>query len=151
MLKETLQADLKEAMLSRDSEKVEVLKGLKSAILYAEVAEKKREAGLSDDEILAVFRKEAKKRQDSIDLYTQAGNVEMANKESAEQAIIEAYLPQLMDESTINAVIDQVIVDLTLEQPQKQDMGRIIGAVKSKTGTQADGALIAQLVQQRIR
>lgn len=150
MLKDTLQADLKKAMLSRDTERVEVLKGLKSAILYAEVAEKKREQGLNDEEILAVMRKEAKKRQDSIDLYTQAGNLEMAEKETAEKVIIESYLPAQLSEEQVLEKIEEVMQELSITQPQKQDMGKIIAGVKTKVGAQADGALIAKLVGQRI-
>ena len=99
---------------------------------------------------MVVFRKEAKKRQDSIDLYTQAGNKTMADKETAEKAIIEAYLPDQLSDEEVNSIIDQVITDLGLSAPQAQDIGKIIGAVKAKTGAEADGAVIAKLVQQRI-
>ncbi len=62
MIKQQLEADLKQAMLSRDAFKVQTLRGLKSAILYAEVEQGKRESGLEDSEIVGVFRKEVKKR-----------------------------------------------------------------------------------------
>lgn len=150
MLKDTLQADLKKAMLSRDTDRVEVLKGLKSAILYGEVAEKKRETGFTDEEILAVFKKESKKRQDAIDLYSQANNKVMADKEAAEKVIIDSYLPKELSENEVAAIIEQTLEELGLSELQKQDMGRVIGAVKSRVGAQADGSLIARLVQKKV-
>ena len=72
MLKDKIGADLKSSMLARDTERVEVLKGLKSAVLYEEVALKKREEGLSDDEILAVFKKESKKRREVLERVIEA-------------------------------------------------------------------------------
>lgn len=151
MLKDKLQADLKKAMLSRDTETVDVLKGLKSAILYTEVAEKKRENGLSDEEILAVFKKESKKRQDSADMYAQAGDETRSAKERAEKAIIDSYLPKQLSEEAVLEHIEKTIQKLSIENPQKQDMGRIIGAVKAELGAEVDGSILAQLVQKRIQ
>ena len=91
-MKDKLQADLKTAMLARETEKVDTLKGLKSAILYAEVEQGKREEGLDDSGIMIVLKKEAKKRQDSVDMYRKGGNEEQAAKELREKAIIDAKL-----------------------------------------------------------
>lgn len=150
MLKDTLQADLKQAMLARDTERVEVLKGLKSAILYAEVAENKRDVGLSDNEILAVMKKESKKRQDSIDLYKKAGDNVRAEKENQEKAIIDSYLPAQLTEDEVIKLIDTALIELNIDNPTKQDMGKIMGAVKAKGSSSLDGAMLAKLVQQRI-
>ena len=150
MLKEQLQDDLKAAMLARDTEKVEVLKGLKSAILYAEVAANKREEGLNDQEAIAVFKKESKKRQDSVELFKKGGNIEASEKEAKEKLIIDAYLPEQMSEEQVSSLVDEVIGDLGLDSPQKQDMGRIIGAAKAKAGASVDGAMLAKFVQGRL-
>jgi len=150
MLKDTLQADLKKAMLAGESEKVEVLRGLKSAILYAEVAAKKRDNGLSDDEILQVFKSESKKRQESADMFIQGGNTEKASAELREKSIIDGYLPQQLSDVELTAVIATEIAKLGLEHITKPDMGKVIGAVKTAVGQQADGARIAKLVQDRI-
>jgi uncharacterized protein YqeY len=149
-LKDTLQADLKTAMLARDSFKTDVIKSLKSAILYAEVADGKREEGLNDEEILAVFKKESKKRQDSIELYTQGGNIEQAKKEQSEKEIIDSYLPAQLSEETVNEMIDVALKELEITEPTRQDMGKIIGSVKSKAGAELDGGMLARLVQSRI-
>lgn len=149
-LKIKLQADLKTSMLARDSFTTDVLKGLKTAIQYEEVAKSKREEGLSDDEILAVFKKESKKRQDSIDMYRQGNNLEQAEKETKEKAIIDSYLPAQLSETQVNELIDSTLTELGLTDPTKQDMGKIMGAVKSKAGPNLDGSMLASLVNQRI-
>lgn len=146
MLKDKIGVDLKSSMLARDTERVEVLKGLKSAVLYEEVAQKKREEGLSDDEILAVFKKESKKRQDSIILYRQGGYEEKALKEQSEKDIIDGYLPAQLSEGEISKVADSVMIELGLNNPTQQDMGRLIGAIK-KAAPNADGSIIASVVK----
>lgn len=149
-LKDKLQEDLKTSMLARDAFKTDVIKGLKSAILYAEVAAGKREEGLNDDEILGVFKKESKKRQESADMYTQGGSADKAEKELQEKAIIDAYLPAQLDEATVNGMIDTALADMGITAPSRQDMGKIIGAVKAKGGAELDGAMLAKLVNARI-
>ncbi len=149
-LKNTLQNDLKTSMLARDNFTTDVIKGLKSAILYEEVAKSKREEGLSDDEILAVFKKESKKRQDSIDMYIKGGNQASADKETKEKAIIDAYLPAQLSEEQINELINAALQELDITEPTRQDMGKIMGAVKSKAGPELDGSMLAKLVNSRI-
>jgi len=146
MLKDKIGADLKSAMLARDTETVEVLKGLKSAVMYEEVAQKKRDEGLNDDEILAVFKKESKKRQDSITLYRQGGNEKQAQKEQSEKDIIDSYLPDQPTQEEISKVIDNVMIELGLDNPTPQDMGQIMGAVK-KASPNADGSIVASAVK----
>jgi len=150
MLKDKLQQDLKQAMIARDSDRVETLRGLKSAILYAEVASGKRDEGLNDDEIIAVFIKEAKKRQESIEMFEKGGNSDSADKEMFEKGVIDAYLPEKLSDEDLEAMVDSAIADLGIESAQKSDMGKIIGLVKSSGGAQVDGASLAKIVQKRI-
>lgn len=149
-LKDTLQADVKAAMIARDALTTDVIKGIKSAILYAEVAANKREEGLSDEEILGVLKKESKKRQESAEMYTSGNRPELAEKELAEKKIIDAYLPTQLDESVVNKLIDEAMSDLGITEPAKQDMGKLIGAVKAKAGAKVDGGMLAKLVSSRI-
>ena len=148
MIKQKLQDNVKAAMLAGDSLRLETLRGLKSVILYAEVAAGKREEGLTDDEILALFSKEAKKRQESAELYIQGGAQEKADKELAEKAIIEAYLPAQLSEAELAAIIDEVLNEV--KPAGLQQMGQVIGQVKSKVGNTADGSLIAKLVKEKL-
>ncbi len=148
-LRQQLDDDVKAALLSGDSLKVDTLRGLKSVILYADVAAKKRDTGgIGDDEALVLFAKEAKKRQESADLYVQGGSQERADKELAEKAIIETYLPAQMSEAELIKLIDAIIAEQGAEGAQA--MGKVIGAVKAKAGTSADGSLVAKLVKERL-
>ncbi|HSX53237.1 MAG TPA: GatB/YqeY domain-containing protein [Patescibacteria group bacterium] len=147
-LKQQIDADLKTAMLAGDKTLVTTLRGLKSAILYVEVAKGNREQGLPDPEILDLLTKEAKKRQESADLYAQGGNAERQQAELAEKATIEKYLPKQLDDSALNAIIDEVVG--AKGNVSAQNMGQIIGEVKQKTAGQADGGRIAAAVRSRL-
>lgn len=148
-LRQQIDDDLKAAMLAADALRVDTLRGLKSVILYADVAAKKRDTGgVSDDEVLALLAKEAKKRQESADLYVKGGSQERADKELAEKKIIENYLPEQMSDEELGAVVDAVIKEQGAEGIQA--MGKVIAAVKAKAGTAADGAKIAQMVKERL-
>lgn len=148
MLEQKLEQDLKTAMLAGDAQRVMTLRNLKSALLNAKVASGKRESGLSDEEVLPILSKEAKKRQESADFYVQGGSQDRADLELAEKAIIEEYLPKQMTEPEIAAVVDEVIATTGASGPAA--MGQVIGQVKSRTGAAADGALIAKIVREKL-
>jgi uncharacterized protein YqeY len=148
-LRSQLDDDVKAALLGGESLRVETLRGLKSAVLYADIATKSRDTGgISDDEILTLFAKEAKKRQESADLYVRGGSQERAEKELLEKAIIETYLPDQMSEAEIAALVDAAIA--AQGAAGQQDMGKVIGAVKAKVGNTADGSVIARLAKERL-
>ena len=108
-LKQQIDQDIKQAMLGGDKTLTETLRGLKSAILYVEVAKGKRDSGLEDSEIVDVLSKESKKRQESADLYKQGGNEAKAQAELAEKEIIQKYLPEQLSEDDIKKLVDEVI------------------------------------------
>lgn len=148
-LRQQLNDDVKAAMLSHDALRVETLRGLKTVVLYADVAAKSRDTGgIADDEILNLFAREAKKRQESAELYVQGGSQERADKELAEKVIIESYLPVQLSENEIKAAIDATIASQQAEGMQA--MGVVIGAVKQQLGNAADGSVIARLVKERL-
>jgi len=148
-LRQQLDDDVKAAMLAGDSLRVETLRGLKTVILYADVAAKKRDTGgIADDEILTLFAKEVKKRQESADLYVQGGSQERADKELAEKAIIETYLPAQLSEAELAEIIDAAIKEQGAEGMQA--MGKVIAAVKAQVGNSADGSVVARLVKERL-
>ena len=150
MIRQKLEQDVKAALLAGDKLRVETLRGLKTAILYADVATKTRDTGgVDDDAILALFAKEAKKRQESADLYIKGGSPERAEKELAEKKIVEAYLPTQLSEAELGELIDMAITQTGASEVK--DMGKVIGAVKAKAGNAADGALIAKLVAERLK
>ena len=148
-IRQQLDDDIKTAMLAKDAPRVEALRGLKSVIGYADVAAKARDSGgIPDDDILVLLAREAKKRQESADLYVQGGSQERADKELAEKQIIEQYLPARLSDDELLDIIGTVISEQGATS--QQDMGKVIGAVKAKTGTSADGSKIAQLVKERL-
>ncbi len=147
-LKQQIDADLKQAMLSGNKVLTTTLRGVKSAILYAEVAAGKRETGLADDEIIGILSKESKKRQESADLYNQGGNAASAQAELAEKAVIDAFLPAQMSDDELVAVVQMAIVETGATTPQ--DMGKVIGCVKQKVGPAADGGRIAVAVKEKL-
>ena len=148
-LKQQIDDDLKKAMLAGNKTLTTTLRGLKSAILYVEVAKGVRDKGLDNDEIITVLGKEAKKRQESADLYEQGGDVTRQQAELTEKKIIEKYLPAQMPEEELISLIDETIKQMGVNSPQ--EMGKVIGQVKQKVGATADGSVIANLVKQRIK
>ena len=147
-VKEQIDTDLKQAMLAGEKELVTTLRGLKSAILYVEVAEGKREEGLSDDVVIGLLQKEAKKRQESAELYRQGGSLDRQNSELAEKAVIEKYLPKQLTEDEIAILVDQAIAQT--KAASIQQMGQVIGIVKQVSGGSADGAVVARLVKEKL-
>lgn len=141
-LKARIDSALKEALLSRNELKATVLRGLKAAILNEEVAQGARETGLADDAIQSILVKEAKKRQESADMFTQGNAPDKAAKELEEKAMIETFLPAKMSDDELSALVDQTVAD----NPDAQ-MGQVIGLIKQAAGASADGAKIAQLVK----
>jgi uncharacterized protein YqeY len=148
MLEQKIEQDLKTALLASDAQRVSVLRGLKSVLLNVKVAEGKRDSGLSDDEVLAIFAKEAKKRQESADLYKQGDRPEKADAELAEKAIIEEYLPAQLGEAEISRLVEEAIKKTGAESAK--DMGKVIGQVRQQAGASADGSLIAKLAKEKL-
>lgn len=148
MLKTQLDADLKTAMLARDKVRAENLKMLKSAILYKEVELGVRETGLTDEQVVAVLVKEAKKRLDAAEMFTKAGNDDKAAAEKNEYDLISEYLPAQMSDEDLVAVVDGVLAAAGEVGPK--DIGKIIGSIKAKIGSSADGATIAAIVKQKL-
>ncbi len=147
-MQEQIERDLKGALLAGDKQKTETLRGLKSALQYEAVSLGSKDRSLSDEQIQKVLARESKKRQETADIYKKAQEEARAQKELEEKQIIDAYLPEQLSEDEIKTAVEAEIAQL--DSPSKSDMGKIIGAVKAKLGAQADGALIAKLVKERL-
>ncbi len=147
-IKEQIEADLKTAMLAGDKVLTTTLRGLKSAILNVEVAENKRDTGLSDEVVTGILGKEAKKRQESADMYIQGNSPEKAAAENLEKQVIEKYLPQQMDDEALKNLVEAAVTETGAAT--MQDMGKVIGLVKQRAGAKADGGRIALMVKERL-
>lgn len=147
-IKDQLNSDLKAAMLSGDKVLATTLRGLKGAILNAEIAQGARDIGLSDQEIIVLFSKEAKKRQESANLYIQGNNQIKADAELLEKRVIEQYLPQQISDDELQTIVDEIIE--SLGGVSKETMGKAIGAVRARVGATADGGRIAAAVKGKV-
>lgn len=147
-IQEQIESDLKTALLGGDKAKAETLRNAKSALLNEAISAGARETGLSDEQVQKVLAKESKKRQEAADLYKQGGADERATAELAEKAIIDAYLPEQMNDAEVAKIVDEEITKVP--GASLQNMGQVIGAVRGRTGGQADGALIAKLVKDKL-
>lgn len=147
-IKEQIEADLKTAMLGGDKVLTTTLRGLKSAILDVEIAQNKRDVGLTDEEVTNILVKESKKRQESAELFAQGGNAEKSAEEAAEKVVIAKYLPTQISEEDIAKLVDEAIA--ATGAAGMQDMGKVIGMVKQKAGASADGSIVARLVKERL-
>jgi uncharacterized protein YqeY len=148
MLKQRIDQEVKQALLAGNRTLATTLRGLKSVILYAEVAKGSREEGLSDDEILVLLAKESKKRQESANLYVQGGNQEKADAELEEKRVIDAYLPRQLSDDELSALVTAVITETGAAGMQA--MGQVIAAVKERSEGRADGGRIAVMVKERL-
>lgn len=142
-LKETLRADLTAGMKSRAPE-VPTLRMVLAAVMNAEVAGTEAKE-LSDDEVLTVLRKEAKKRAEAAEAFTTAGRSERADAERAELAVIERYLPAALDDASLQRIVDEEVTATGATSPK--DMGVVVKAVRARVEGQADGGRIAAMVK----
>lgn len=147
-LAETIQNDLKAALLSGDRFKGDVLRGLKAAILNEEVALGKRDTGLPDEGIEKIVAREVKKRQESVRLYEENNRPELAATEKEEIAVLETYLPMQLSEAEVTDIVVQTIDEMGATG--MQSMGLVIKAVKDKVGNTADGAMVAAIVKNKL-
>ena len=150
-LKDTIQNDMKAALLSGDSGDRfvgDTLRNLKAAILDEEVKQNKRDEGLSDEEIEKVIVREVKKRNESLAIYEQNDRPELAETERKEAAVLAKYLPEQMGEDELREIVKTKVAELSASGPQA--MGQVIGAVKQAVGNTADGAAIARIVKETL-
>jgi uncharacterized protein YqeY len=143
-LKEKLQADLTAAMRERDAVRAGSLRMALTAVTTEEVAGKEHR-DLTDDDVLKVLGKEAKKRREAATAYTEAGRAELAAKEEAELAILEAYLPkQLSDDELDQIVVEAVKASGATGMPQ---MGLAMKAANQAVAGRAEGGRVAAVVR----
>jgi len=137
-----IEDDLIKALKGGDKEKTLTLRGLKSDIRYYTIEKKTKEA--SDDDVITVLNKAAKRRRDSIEQFKLGKRDDLVAKESNELSIIEAYLPAKMSAEELEKIIKDTIAELGDETPSQ--MGLVMKAVMPKVAGQADGKEIKDIV-----
>jgi uncharacterized protein len=143
-LKEKLQADLTEAIRSRNEVVSGTVRMLLAAITNEEVAGKAAKV-LTDAEIITVLSREAKKRREAVEAYTQAKRDDLAGKEKAEAAVIANYLPEQLSEDEIKKLIQAAIAETDAKGPA--GMGLVMKVLQPKIAGKADGGVVSGLVK----
>jgi uncharacterized protein YqeY len=136
--------DLKEAMKAKQTERLNVVRMLKSALKMAAIEKGGAEARLDDTAALAIVRKELKKRQDSIEQFTKGNRPELAEKERVEAAILEGYLPQPLTQEEINAIVRESIAEAGATS--KAHTGAVMKLAVAKAAGRADGRVLSAAV-----
>jgi uncharacterized protein YqeY len=143
-LKETLKSDLTEAIRSSNKVVSGTIRMVLTAITNEEVSGKEARV-LSDEEIITVLSREAKKRREAAEEFAKAGRTDRAAEEKAEGEVIAKYLPAQLSEDDIKKLIADAVTSTGAAGPA--DMGKVMGAIKPKIAGKADGALVSSLVK----
>lgn len=147
MLAEQIQADLTAAMKARDQLTTSVLRLALAAIKEARVSGEGAH-DLSDDEVLAILSREAKRRDEAAAAFAEGGRTESADKERAEHAILARYLPAPMTDEDLAALVDDALAEGGFESPAQ--MGLAMKAAVAKVAGRADGKAVSALVKARL-
>lgn len=146
-LKETLRADLTTAMKSRDELRTATLRMVLSALSAEEVSGKESRE-LSDDEVQAVLRREAKKRREAAEAFAGAGRAEQAERERAEGDVVAAYLPAQLSDDELSGLVAEVVA--ATGASGMSDMGRVMGQLTGRVAGRAEGGRVAAEVRRQL-
>ncbi|MEI6690841.1 MAG: GatB/YqeY domain-containing protein [bacterium] len=135
----TLQDEMKTAMKAGDPKRLSAIRMLVSAIRYAQIDD----PTIDEDGVMAVLKKEAKKRREAVEAYTAAGRTEAAENEAYELAMIEGYLPKQLTEEDVRAK-----VEATIKNGEFANFGLAMNAVMKVVGKEVDGGMVARIVKE---
>ena len=146
-LKERLRTDLTAAMKARDELRTATLRMVLAAVTAEEVAGREARE-LSDEEVQAVVRREAKKRREAAEAFASAGRQEQAAREQAEGEVLAGYLPAQLEDADLAALVADVIT--ATGAAGRKDMGRVMGAAQAAVAGRADGSRVAAEVRRQL-
>ena len=145
-LKEQIIADMTGAMKAKDAARTSTLRMVKAAITNRE---KDGGAPLTDEDVMKLLRSQVKQRRDSVEQYQKAGRQDLADKEIAEIAVIESYLPQAASAEEIETAVTAAITETGATS--MKEMGAVMKAVMPKlAGKNADGRAVSEMVKQKL-
>ncbi|TDP74864.1 GatB/YqeY domain-containing protein [Roseateles toxinivorans] len=144
-LKDQVTEDMKNAMRAKDSARLSTIRLLLAAVKQKEVDER---VVVDDAALIAIVDKLIKQRKDSISQFSAAGRQDLADKESAELLVLEAYLPQRLSAAEIDAEVAAIVAGLGLSGPGA--MGKVMGEVKAKLAGKADMGLVSAAVKKAL-
>ncbi|HMJ69321.1 MAG TPA: GatB/YqeY domain-containing protein [Cyclobacteriaceae bacterium] len=143
-LKQTIDNDIKKAMLAKAKEELEALRGIKSQILLAET-EKGGSGDIPQDVEMKLLTKAAKQRKESADIFQKEGREDLAKRELLQLEIINRYLPKQLSEAEITEELKTIIATVGAKGPQ--DMGKVMGTATKQLAGKADGKVISDIVK----
>jgi len=141
-LKDQIKSDVKDAMRAKEVVKRDTLRNIQASIKQIEVDERR---DVTDADVEAILVKYLKQREDAKVQFADAGREDLVDKENVEIAIIQAYLPEPMNDTELEATLKEVIA--TVGATSMKDMGKVMGAAKAAIGSKADGGRINQVVK----
>jgi uncharacterized protein YqeY len=141
-LKDRITEDMKVAMRAKDAARLSTIRLLLAAIKQREVDER---ITLDDTQVVGVLDKLVKQRKDSIAAFAQAGRTDLVDKETAEMAVLEAYLPQRLTAEQVSAEVAELVAELGAAGPG--DMGKVMGAAKARLAGKADMGMVSAAVK----
>src|SRR5690606_21061965 len=144
-LEQTINADIKAAMLAKDADALNGLRAIKAAILLAKTAEG-ASGELSEDDEIKLLQRLVKQRKDSLEIYEKQNRPDLAAKEKAEIAIIEKYLPAQLSPEELRIELQKIIAEVGANSPA--DLGRVMGVPTKALAGNADGKAIAGIVKE---
>ena len=148
MIKQKLQEELKQSMLSRNELRTSVLRLLLSAINYYEINKAGAGYEATDEDVLYVVQKEAKQRKDSIEQFQNAGRQDLVDKETKELEILQKYLPEQLSQEVLISLLTQTIKEVGATSTA--DIGKVMKALMPKVKGKADGGTVSKIVKEEL-
>lgn len=146
MLHQQIKEDVKRTMLEKNPLKLNVVRGLLAACVNELVATRRKpEEMLKDEEVIALIRRAARQRQDSIEQFRTGGREDLVQQETAELEIIKTYLPPELNESEIVNLVKNKMAELGITG--KKDIGKLTGATMKELGNRADGGVVKKIIE----
>lgn len=145
-LREKIMADVKSAMVSKDTIKLNTLRFLQSAIKNKEI--ELRPNPISLDDVMGVIKKIVKQRKESIDQFQSAGRTDLVDQETAELKVMETYLPAQMSKEQIEKLVADVIASTGAKTIK--DMGTVMKEAQARSGGQADGKMMSEIIKAKL-
>lgn len=144
-LEQTINNDIKTAMLAKNAMALQALRAVKAAILLAKTAQGAKET-LSEDDEIKLLQKLVKQRKDSLEIFEQQNRPELAAKEKEEIDVIEKYLPAQLSAEELKEIIAKIVADTGASSPA--DMGKVMGVASKQLAGKADGKTISGIVKE---
>lgn len=142
-LEERINDDIKKAMLAKEAERLAALRGVKAAILLEKTSGTAHD--VTDADVVKIMQKLAKQRKESATIYNDAGRKELAEKELAEAAVIEEYLPKQLNTEELEKALKEIISETGASSPS--EMGKVMGVASKRLAGLADGRIISETVK----